>query len=435
MAAEKKAKGKGGSLVIRKNIIVEGGGHHGGAWKVAYADFVTAMMAFFLLMWLLNATTEQQRRGIADYFSPANLFAQSVSGSGKPFGGLTPTEHGLMVSDTGVVQVTQGTHPSTPEQTQSDTVETAARQDNTDGSADASNVNGAQTASQPGTDSGMAPGGQPKEAGAGQAVRARDNATALNDLGKTYVASLSASGGQSPQKQQGQQQTQQQMSEAQFQAEQARHEKQAFEQAAKEIRQAIQADPKLAELGRQLAIDMTPEGLRIQIMDAEKRAMFATGSAVMDDSARLLLAKVAPVLMKMPEDIAIAGHTDAAPYPGPERTNWDLSADRANATRRLLMEAGLPESRIRSVTGNAERDPLIPNDPLAPGNRRISIVVLRNAPVAPAGSTGPVPVVPAAAPTAATPAVTAPAATAPAAAAPAPAAPAPTPARAAPAAK
>ena len=107
--------------------------------------------------------------------------------------------------------------------------------------------------------------------------------------------------------------------------------------------------------------------------------MFANGSAVLQDRARLLLQKVGPVLAKLPEAISISGHTDSAPYRGSDKSNWELSAERANATRRLLIEAGLQESRIRSVTGNADRDPLLPADPLAAANRRIAIVVLRTA--------------------------------------------------------
>jgi chemotaxis protein MotB len=100
---------------------------------------------------------------------------------------------------------------------------------------------------------------------------------------------------------------------------------------------------------------------------------------VPNDKARLLLQKVAPVLTRLTQDVSIAGHTDAAPFAGPGRTNWELSADRANATRRLLIESGLQGSRIRSVTGNAERDLAVPGDQLAAANRRIAIVVLRSA--------------------------------------------------------
>jgi chemotaxis protein MotB len=141
----------------------------------------------------------------------------------------------------------------------------------------------------------------------------------------------------------------------------------------------VQDDPALSELAKQLAIDMTPDGLRIQIMDEVRQPMFATGSSVPNERARLLLQKVVPVLMKLPQAISIAGHTDAAPFAGKERTNWELSTERANATRRLLVDGGLPIDRIRTVTGHADRDPLLPADPFAAANRRIAIVVLREA--------------------------------------------------------
>jgi chemotaxis protein MotB len=128
---------------------------------------------------------------------------------------------------------------------------------------------------------------------------------------------------------------------------------------------------------------MTPEGLRIQILDEVKLPMFPSGSASPNERARLLMQKVVPVLMKLRQPLSIAGHTDAAPFPGPDRTNWELSAERANATRRLLVEGGLPEARIKSVIGNADRNPLLPADPLAAANRRIAILVLREAPVDP----------------------------------------------------
>jgi chemotaxis protein MotB len=167
--------------------------------------------------------------------------------------------------------------------------------------------------------------------------------------------------------------------EAALKAEAERREREAFEQAAAQIKEAIRADPRLADLLNQLTIDQTPEGLRIQLLDEEKRPMFATGSATLAEHAKLLLAKIAPVLMKLPTGVSIAGHTDAAPFRGGERSNWELSAERANATRRLLVEAGLPEGRVRHVAGNADRDPLLPADPFAAANRRIAIVVLRAA--------------------------------------------------------
>jgi chemotaxis protein MotB len=174
------------------------------------------------------------------------------------------------------------------------------------------------------------------------------------------------------------------VTQAEIAAEKVRQEKAAFEKAADEIRDAVRSDPTLAELAKQLAIDMTPDGLRIQIVDEVKLPMFPTGSATPNERARLLIQKIVPVLLKLHEPLSIAGHTDAAPFPGPDRTNWELSAERANATRRLLTEGGLPETRIKSVIGDADRDPLLPADPLAAANRRIAILVMRDAPWIPA---------------------------------------------------
>ena len=171
--------------------------------------------------------------------------------------------------------------------------------------------------------------------------------------------------------------------EAVAEAEREQREHAAFEHAAEQIREAVRSDPALASLAKQLAIDVTPEGLRIQIMDEERQPMFAFGASALNDRARALLSKVAPVLLRLTESIAIDGHTDAAPYRGGDRSNWELSAERANATRRLLTDAGVPEARFRSVAGHADRDPLLPSDPLAAANRRIAILVLRDQPAAP----------------------------------------------------
>jgi len=127
-----------------------------------------------------------------------------------------------------------------------------------------------------------------------------------------------------------------------------------------------------------MLVEQTPEGLRIQLVDAERQPMFALGGAAPNDRARGLLARVAQVAARLPNAVAIAGHTDSTPFRGGgERSNWDLSAERANATRRLLLDGGLPEARIRSVTGNADRDPLLPDQPTAAANRRVSIILLR----------------------------------------------------------
>ncbi len=334
--AGKKAAGRGGAtIIIRKIEEGEAAGGHGGAWKVAYADFVTAMMAFFLLMWLLNATTEDQRKGLADYFSPSNLMSHNSSGTGEPFGGHTAFDDGALVSDRGAVDISEGKRPSPDHTTQGNDKTITQKQLN-------ANAETPVTA----------------------AMAVPDPATAdPSPIGQ--VGRVAPDGDREP-------------TQADIQAEKERQEKAAFEKAANDIRDAVRNDPALADLAKQLAIDMTPEGLRIQIMDEVKQPMFASGSAVPNDRARDLLRKVAPFLQKLPEAISIAGHTDATPYSGQGKTNWELSSERANATRRALTDAGLAETRILTVTGHADRDPLLPADPLAAANRRIAIVVLRD---------------------------------------------------------
>jgi chemotaxis protein MotB len=351
MAGKGDKKGKGGTIVKRYEIVE--GGHHGGAWKVAYADFVTAMMAFFLLMWLLNATTEDQRKGLADYFSPANLMSHASSGTGEPFGGHTAFDEGALVSDRGSVEVTVGKRPII---------------DRTEDGDDPVYMELHRARS--GDGMGRGPMADDQDA---------DDSTDEKPLGQRGNRPAPGPGGGADVERQGQPDAHP-VTAAAIAAEKVRQEKAAFEQAAEQIKEAIRSDPSLAELSRQLAVDMTPDGLRIQILDEVKLPMFPSGSATPNERVRLLMQKVVPVLMRLHQPISIAGHTDAAPFPGPGRTNWELSAERANATRRVLVDGGFPEARIKSVTGNADRDPLLPADPLAAANRRIAILVLRDVP-------------------------------------------------------
>ena len=358
-------KGDRGNVVIRREEIVEGDRHHGGAWKVAYADFVTAMMAFFLLMWLLNATTEAQRRGLADYFTPSNALSHASSGAGQPFGGHTPYDTGELVSDRGAQTVRPGRAPALPDSDDPDSDQPpdqphpvtppppAAEADQPDVAV------GNATTTEQRQEGAKAPGGG---LAAAQAKAPSPTPSAAAFQGSTAPAAADPAS----------------MKDEALRAEMARREQAAFAQAAEQIRDAVRNDPALAGLLNQLAIDQAPEGLRIQLLDEEKQPMFATGSATMNDRAKLLLQKIGPVLAKLPEPVSIAGHTDAAPYKGDGKSNWDLSTERANATRRLLTEVGLQDNRIRSVTGNADRELLLPADPLAAANRRIAIVVLRN---------------------------------------------------------
>ena len=332
-------RGKGGRngapTIVLKREEAGGDGHHGGAWKVAYADFVTAMMAFFLLMWLLNATSDDQRRGLADYFAPSNALGRSATGSGDPFGGSSPNSDGAMVSDNGAIRLEQGRAP--------------VRLDiEDDGSSDAPPETAAPKPPQP----------------PGDAAPHASGALALD--GKAPPAPDAAA-----------------LREEALRAELAKREARAFDQAAAEIRAAVQDDPALADLARQLIVEQVPEGLRIQLLDAERQAMFPIGSTAPNERARALLAKVAMVAARLPNGLAIAGHTDATPFRGGERSNWELSAERANAVRRLLLDAGIAEPRLQSVAGHADRMPLLPAEPLAAGNRRVAITLLRAVPAPP----------------------------------------------------
>jgi chemotaxis protein MotB len=328
------AGGKGGATIVVRKIEEGGHGHHGGAWKVAYADFVTAMMAFFLLMWLLNATTEEQRKGIADYFAPSNVLARSSSGSGEPFGGRTPHASEQMTQDAGAIRVERGPMPVLPD------VEVE----------DESSIPARPVPLRDGPD------GEDEEA----------------DPRRVRTARADAPPGDADPSQ---------LSDAELRAEHQRREREAFERAAEDLRRAIAQDPALADLGRQLLIEQTPEGLRIQLLDADRQPMFALGGAAPNDRARGLIARVAQVAARLPNRIAITGHTDATPFRGgTERSNWDLSTERANATRRLLTDAGIAEARIESVAGQADRQPLLRDQPAAAANRRVAITLLRDTP-------------------------------------------------------
>ena len=163
-------------------------------------------------------------------------------------------------------------------------------------------------------------------------------------------------------------------------AEAMQHEEQAFKSAEDLLKAAITGNPEFREFANQIVIDRTPEGLRIQIVDRDKFSMFPSGSSNPYERARDLLRMVGKVVAQLPNRISVTGHTDSTPFTvGSPRDNWTLSTERANISREELVEAGVNESRIQRVEGLADRDPFIPNDPKDPRNRRISIVLLRQA--------------------------------------------------------
>jgi chemotaxis protein MotB len=165
------------------------------------------------------------------------------------------------------------------------------------------------------------------------------------------------------------------------------NEQKQLEQIQEDIKNAIKDDPQLKELEKNLKIDQTEDGIRIQLLDQEKISMFPSGSAAMNPRSMELLAKVAEVVKTLPNKIEISGHTDAKPYAGGVNyTNWELSADRANASRRVLVGAGINPDRLTMIKGRADTDPFVKTDPFDPQNRRISIVLLREKKPEPAPS-------------------------------------------------
>ena len=361
-----KSSGRGGKsgapIIIVRRDESEDPPHHGGAWKVAYADFVTAMMAFFLLMWLLNATTEAQRTGLADYFSPTNIFGRAASGSGQPFAGKTPNDVGLSVSSEGAPQVIQG-HQAPQVDVDEDDSDVPAQPIQRNGAASGQageqgmrKPDGGLPARRPGQGRESLPRGGDYTAASLTPTEGRDAEIEMPEAaGAAKRKAVAAAQGD------------------------AQREQSALEQAGTQLMDAIRRDPALKDVVGQLMIDTMPEGLRIQVVDADRRPMFAVGSAFPNRRVKDLMEKVVPALAGLSNAVSIAGHTDSLNYAGIGKSNWELSSDRANAARRILVEAGLAEGRIRSVTGNADRDLLVPADPLSPSNRRITIVVLRHA--------------------------------------------------------
>ena len=274
------------SLIVVKRVKKRGGGgHHGGSWKIAYAEFVTAMMAFFLLMWLIGSTTQGDLQGIAEYFqTPLKVALRGGSGSG----------------DSSSVIQGGGT----------DLTRSVGQQQMSDNPAENRQIN------------------------------------------------LQAA-----------------------QEEVARREIDVLEDLKERVERAIEEDARLAQYRDQIKLEITPEGLQIQIVDEQNRPMFDTGRAALKAHTSDILHAIGGTLNGVDNAISIAGHTDAAPYALGERgySNWELSTDRANASRRELVAGGLDESKVLRVVGLASSLPFDAADPLNPVNRRISLVVLNEA--------------------------------------------------------
>ena len=270
--------------IVVKRIKRGGGKAHGAAWKIAYADFVTAMMAFFLLMWLLGSTAKGDLQGIAEYFqTPLKVALAGGSGSGDSS------------------SVIQG-------------------------------------------------GGTDLTRQSGQVKKGETPA-------EKRVVNLRAA-----------------------QAELERRETERLAALKARIDMAIEANPLLRNFKSQIRVELTPDGLRIQVIEEGTQPMFDTGSAHLKDHMRDILRELAKLINDIPNRISLAGHTDAKPYIGGERgySNWELSADRANESRRELVAGGIADEKIIRVVGQGSAVHFDKTDPNNPANRRISITVLNH---------------------------------------------------------
>ncbi len=267
--------------IVVKRIKKVAGGHHGGAWKIAYADFVTAMMAFFLLMWLLGSTAKGDLEGISEYFkTPLKVAMAGGSGAGDSS------------------SVIKG------------------------GGTDLTRRNGQ--------------------------VKKGD----IDPSSKTY--NLEAA-----------------------KAQVAKAEADRLQSLKSKIESVIEVNPLLKKYKNQLLLDITSEGLRIQIVDEQNRPMFPVARAELQPYTKDILNVIGMVLNEVPNKIGLSGHTDSTPYPSDAGySNWELSADRANASRRELVRGGLGDDKVLRVVGLASAAPLDRTDPFNPINRRISIIVM-----------------------------------------------------------
>ncbi len=321
--------GRNEQAIIIKKVEESGGhGHHGGAWKVAYADFMTAMMAFFLLLWILAASDEEKLRGLADYFTP------SLSEAGGRGEGLLD---GMVLAEDGVMSGTDGPH--TPVQLPSFGQENPlAVFDSRLRDVDSQVV----------VEFDSRPEGEQDS----QTINTGENGVADG----VAAAQAAADAAEAERAEQDWQETQDRLEET--------------------ITDRVAEDPQLQALQDNLLFERSADGLEIQIVDKNSSSMFATGSSRIEARTRDLLRIVAEAIVDLPNEITISGHTDSVPYTrAGTYSNWELSADRANATRRVLVDTGVNPARISRISGLADTAPLDGEHPDAPENRRISVTL------------------------------------------------------------
>ncbi|MBM9401186.1 OmpA family protein [Gluconacetobacter azotocaptans] len=330
-------------VIIRRDDDTGTESHHGGAWKIAYGDFMTALMAFFLVMWLLNATTDEQRQGIAQFFNPmaeqgAHLQATNAMLDVQP----SPLTGGTSVS-----RVKDG-ETSATEQNQQPGAQEFPRASPEGGSAD-DITRGIATHLTPSPLAIVPIGGPETGAAKGVGYIGADNTTGTA-------------------------------------AEQAN-----IQHMADGLQKAVEQSPVLRDATGNMSVRVERDDIRIELRDANNFSMFDPGSTAANRLGSKMLAEIGQWLAPLPERISIIGYTDGAPYRAGQKSgmsNWTLSALRADQARKILVQAGYPDRNILDVSGRADRDLAIPSDPTAAGNRRVVIILHRRYPATPTPSDG-----------------------------------------------
>ncbi len=330
-------------IIIKRHLIAHDEDEHNGTWKLAYADFVTAMMTFFLVMWLMNITTTEQRKGIADYFNPVAV-SQSNSGADGMLAGRSVDKSGSLTTPNAAGdQASPVASPPVVASVGDSDRQPAGRKDPMPhplgGKTPPDSVDLLRPAP-------PAPASNPAPADSPPPAATRAELEALLDHQSAEMT-----------------------------------ERVALESLERDLRGRIAASPELSALSDSVVIQQVPEGLRVQLTDQARFSMFKVGSAQMNEPGRRLMRMVATALASAPNGISIAGHTDGLGYAAESKYgNWELSSDRANAARRELTAGGIPAKRIVRVEGRADLDHFAANAPLDPSNRRISITLLRKPP-------------------------------------------------------
>lgn len=312
------------STIIIKKKKGGHGGAHGGAWKIAYADFVTAMMAFFMVMWLLNTTEAPTRQAIASYFRRPSIFSENQGTSilqGSPgilVDGLPPATFKGESEELGKVQAPPKSTEKSDEQKLAEAISGKIKELK----ELISKMNELQEK-----------GSQPKDFGAKK----------LEEIAKMQ--------------------------------EQRREQQEQLLKIQEMIKNEIELSPELKNLLGELDVKVDADGLNIEIMDTDKVSMFESGSAIINPPARAAFQKLADLIKPLSNTIDIIGHTDSKPYQSKDGsyTNWELSTDRANAARRLMEGQGIGASRFRNIVGRADMEPKIKDRPDAAPNRRITL--------------------------------------------------------------